>query len=282
MEPTEPRQARSRFLRDAARLTIGLAILLQAGAGQAAAPPPFDRFDLPDAWEARFWSSPNVKNLLKLNPEEVAALVPDQAGIRFCRCPHCDATEADDSLEWSVAQPEILTCRHCEAKLAIERCLGHEKKGDTDEKKKPVPEETVEVRPGVIHHYPYVEVAPETQQYPDERLYLAAHRDHEAREFLSKFALYAAVRHREQPSGRKDPEIARLAAVILVQFARVYPSYSTHFDQPRSPKYFDKADLTPPYRSGYRSARWDWTGSQDVPLNLVVAYALLRGEPSLA
>ena len=42
------------------------------------------------------------------------------------------------------------------------------------------PEDLVEVRTGVIHKYPYHEVEPERQRYPDERLYLAAKRDHEA------------------------------------------------------------------------------------------------------
>ena len=102
------------------------------------------------------------------------------------------------------------------------------------------------------------------------------------REFLAKAALYAAVRHHEQPAGRKDPALARLACVLLLRFAQVYPAYATHFDQPGQPKYFQPADLPPPYRRGYRTAKWDWTASLDVPLNLVIAYALVRDDPALA
>jgi hypothetical protein len=133
----------------------------------------------------------------------------------------------------------------------------------------------------VVHHYPYHAVDPTHQRYPDERLYLAAKIDYEAREFLAKAALYAALKHRDQPPGRTDPALARTACVILLRFAQVYPSYATHYDQPCSSKLFDKADLPPPYRRDYRTAKWDWSGSLDVPLNLVMAHALLRDDPGM-
>ena len=133
-----------------------------------------------------------------------------------------------------------------------------------------------------MHHYPYHLVEPIKQQHGGERLYLEAKRDYEAREYLSKAALYAALRYRRQPPGSQDPTLARFACVILVRFAQVYPAYATHYDQPVSPKFFQRADLAPPYRRHYATAKWDWTGSLNVPLNLVVAYALLRGDPALA
>ena len=83
-------------------------------------------------------------------------------------------------------------------------------------------------------------------------------------------------------AGRMDPALARLAACSLLRFAQVYPTYATHFDQPGQPKFFQPADLPPPYRRGYGTAKWDWTGSLDVPLNLVIAYALIRDDPALA
>jgi hypothetical protein len=293
MEPTAPTTPR----RAASWLPVALTIL--GSTGLAAPPPsadPFARFDLPAAWEARFWISPNAQALLGLSPREVADLVPVQAGIRFCRCPACDAAEADDPLEWSVAAPQALTCRACGATIPTDHPFappskekkpkqdeeGEKKDEKKDEKKKSDPVEAVEVLPGLIHHYPYFEVEPERQRYPEERLYLAAKRDYEAREFLAKAALYAAARHHGQTPGRKDPALAGIAALILVRFAQVYPTYATHYDQPDSPKYFDKANLRPPYRLGYRTAKWDWNGSQDVPLNLVIAYALLRRDPALA
>jgi hypothetical protein len=79
-----------------------------------------------------------------------------QAGVRFCRCPGCDATETDDPLTWSILTPKILTCRRCGLTVP---------NGDiparNDQKK--VPEETVEVLPRVVHHYPYHTVEPEAQ-----------------------------------------------------------------------------------------------------------------------
>src|SRR5262249_13050675 len=71
----------------------------------AAPTDPFARFALPVEWEARFWSSPNAQALFALSPNQVADLVPVQSGVRYCRCPSCDADEADDPLEWSVARP---------------------------------------------------------------------------------------------------------------------------------------------------------------------------------
>lgn len=237
-------------------------------------PDPLSNIDLPDEWEARFWVSPNAWALLALSPIAAAELVPTQAGVRFCRCPACDSEEGDETLAWSVERPRELTCRHCGV------VLPNDKYPAADDKKS-VPEVAVEVLPRVIHRYPYHVVDPERQRYPDERLYLAAKADHEAREFLAKAALYAAVRYHEPPTERKDRALGRLAAVLLVRFAQVYPAYATHYDQPGSPKYFDKADLSPPYRRAYGTGKWDSSGSLDVPLDLVAAYALLRDDPVL-
>lgn len=274
-----PRRPASRGL-----APLGIVVLLwlaaaPAGPARAAdAPGPFDGFTLPPEWEARFWAGRDAAALFKMSPKDVAALVPAQAGVRFCRCPACDAEESSDPLGWSVEKPKQLTCRACGVVVPNEKYPAHDEK----DKDKKIPEDTVEVRPGIIHHYPYHAVEAHRQRYPDERLYLAAKVDYETREFLSKAALYAALRYRSQPAGRKDAALARTACVLLVRFAQVYPDYATHYDQPASPKLFDKADLPPPYRAGYRTARWDWSGSLEVPLNLAVAHALLRHEPAMA
>ena len=195
-------------------------------------------------------------------------MVPVQAGIRFCRCPACDTLEADDSLVWSIAHPKSLTCKRCGITVPNDKIPAHPEKKD-------VPEDKVEVLPRVVHTYPYHEVEAIQRRYPGERLYLSAKRDHETREFLAKATLYAAVRYHEQPLGKKDPKLATIACTLLVRFAQVYPAYSAHYDQPGSPKYFQPANLPPPYRRGYQTGKWDWTASQNVPLNLVIAYALL-------
>lgn len=284
---------------NATRAFVAIAMTLGwAGAGACAAPPeqapsrsapapplphtlhaphttarPFGRFDLPDEWEARHWANPDVQALLALTPQELAALVPTQAGIHFCRCPACDAPESDDPLTWSARTPDRLTCKRCGVIVPDDRFPA------PDDKKK-VPEESVEVLPGIIHKYPYHDVEAEKQRYPGERLYLNARRDDAAREFLARAALYAAVKQSEQAPGQADPRLARLVATLLIRFAQVYPAYATHCDQPLSAKYFDRADLAPPYRSGYSTGKWCWTGSQDIPLNLVIAYDLVRDDPA--
>jgi hypothetical protein len=258
-----------------ALMALVLAIPLGAALGADRRPGtgPFDGFDLPVDWEARFWAEPAVKALRELDAKGLAALVPEQAGFRHCRCPSCDAGEKDDPLSWSAETPDKLTCRRCEATFPNDKVPAK-----VEDK---VPEEVVEILPGKSHHYPYHLVAAEKQRYPDERVYLAAKRDYEAREFLAKAVLYAAVRYHEQPREARDPALAMMASVLLLRFAQVYPSYATHYDQPGQPKYLQKADLPPPYRAGYRTAKWDWTGALDVPLNLVIAYALIRDGPAV-
>ncbi|MHC5544391.1 hypothetical protein ACYOEI_39685, partial [Singulisphaera rosea] len=172
-------------------------------------------------------------------------------------------------------KPAVLTCRHCGVAVPNDQFPAK------DEKDKKVPEDVVDVLPRVTHHYPYHVVEAAKQRYPDERLYLAAKRDYEARQFLSKAALYAAVRYHEAPGGRQDPALARLASVLILRFAQTYPAYATHYDQPESPKVFQQADLPPPYRQGYKTGKWDWTAGLDVPLQLVIAYALIRDTPAL-
>ncbi len=255
-----------------ARRALGviLALAFSAPAIADAAAGPFDQFGLPDAWEAHFWAEPGVKALRAMDPKAVAAMVPVQAGLRHCRCPACGAPEADDPLTWTAEAPEKLACRRCQATFPDDK-FPAKVEGK-------VPEEVVEVLPRVFHHYPYHVVEAEKRLYPDERIYLAAKRDDRAREFLAKAALYAAARHRDHP----DPALSRMACVLLLRFAQVYPAYATHFDQPGHAKHLDRADLAPPYRRSYGTAKWDWSGSLGVPLNLVVAYALVRDDPALA
>ena len=256
------------------RVAFAFALLAVVGSlAYAGDAEPLKNFNLPDEWEAKFWGSPDAVALRQIDPKRLAELVPTQAGLRFCRCPGCDAPETDDPLGWSIRNPKVVTCKRCGASYPDDKVPSK-----IDNK---VPEEPVEVVPGVIHHYPYHVVEVEKQRFDGERLYLAARRDHEAREYLAKAALYAAVRHREQPLGSPDPSLSRVACVLLLRFAQVYPDYALHLDQPGQPKYLEPAHQPPPYRRGYGTAKWDWNGSLDVPLHLAVAYALMRDDPAL-
>ncbi len=270
---SRPRSTRSghRFRRNLSGIVVLVLSLLST---HAFAGDPFAKFDLPDSWEARFWGSPEAVALLEMDSKRLADLVPIQAGFRFCRCPACDSNEADDTLTWSIKKPKVITCKQCNESFPNDKFPAQ-----VDKK---FPEDTIEVVPGRIHHYPYFVVEAEKQRRADERLYLSAKRDYEAREYLAKAALYAAIRYREQPLGRPDPNLARVVCVLVLRFAQVYPDYALHLDQPGQPKFLEPAHQPPPYRRGYGTAKWDWTGSLDVPLNLVIAYALVRDDPEMA
>ena len=95
-----------------------------------------------------------------------------QSGLRFCRCPACGADDRDEPLAWSLDQPKTLKCRRCGVIVPNDKYPA--KAGG-----KEVPEETVEVLPGVLHHYPYHVVEDGKTRFPDERLYLQARIDYE-------------------------------------------------------------------------------------------------------
>ncbi|MBV8310845.1 MAG: hypothetical protein JO344_10700 [Planctomycetaceae bacterium] len=234
-----------------------------------------DKAEIPAAWRTQFWASPSGRALLRIDPKQVADLVPVQSGLRFCRCPACGAEERDEPLLWSLEQPKALKCRRCGVIVPSDK---YPAKANGKE----VPEETVEVLPGVIHHYPYHAVEESKARYPDERLFLQARIDYEARKYLAKAALYAAAESRASPPAAREPRLAVLACAIVLRFAQVYPAYATHFDQPGCPKYIQPARLQPPYRRAYQTGKWEWTGSLEVPINLVMAYALIRDDPAWA
>ena len=262
-------------------LIRGWAVLLVAGgwagsrASEAAPGAWAERFLPPVEWQERFWASADAQALRKLDRKALADLIPAQAGLRYCRCPACGASELADPLAWSIRKPEVVTCQQCQASFPNDSV-------PAKDKDKKVPEEAVEVLPGTIHKYPYHVPDAEAQQIPDERLYLNARRDYEAREYLAKAAFYAASRFHAAPVATRDSEDAAIASVLILRFAQVYPKYALHLDQPGKPKYFEPANQPPPYRRGYMTAKWDWTGSLDVPINLVLAYSLIRDDPALA
>ncbi len=202
-------------------------------------------------------------------------MVPVQSGLRFCRCPACGADDRNEPLLWSLEQPKTVKCRRCGVIVPNDKYPA--KAGG-----KEVPEETVEVLPGVIHRYPYHAVEEGKTRYPDERIFLQARIDYEARKYLAKAALYAAASAQARPPRVRDQRMAALACVIILRFAQVYPAYATHYDQPGRPRFIQPARLQPPYRRAYQTGKWEWSGSLEVPMNLVMAYALIRDDPAWA
>lgn len=251
-------------------LATALALTLLAPAVAAHAEPPLGPVRLPKEWQDTFWATPQAQALLKLAPKDAAALVPVQAGLRHCGCPACGLDERTDPLSWTIEKPEVVTCRKCKKEFP-----GPGFPAVPPGQLKPL-SDNVEVLPGVWHIYPYHLAENEKAHYPDERLYLAAKRDYEARAYLSKAALYAAVRWYEEEPAKRDPKLAQLAAALILRFAQVYPAYAMHTDQPGRAKYIQPARVPPPYRHAFQTAKWEWNGSLETPMNLVLAYNLVR------
>lgn len=254
-----------------------LIVWLTLATGVVAASPasndPLRDFRLPEAAQSAFWNSPSAKAARKLPLKDLAALVPTQAGLKFCRCPKCDVEDYGASLTWSAEAPKVIKCQRCSTTFPNDTFPGK-----VDGK---LPSETIEVRKGVAHTYPYHLVDPLKQRYPEERLYLEAKRDYEAREFLAKLALYAAIKNRDAKGPEHDPWLAKAATTLILRLAQVYPDYALHFDQPGQPKQFEPAFRPPPYRRAYHTAKWDWSGSQEVSIQLAIAYQLLRDDPAM-
>jgi hypothetical protein len=280
---TPPASRPPRFRRPAALVVAGLAVLAAtpradsgeptpAPAGLAARPSVLGPVELPREWQDQFWKSSSAQALLKLTPKQIADLVPVQSGLRFCRCPACGAAEREDPLAWDVEKPTVVTCRACKGSFPNDSFPAKVNNA--------IPEEKVEVLPGVWHSYPYHAVVAEKAAYPDERLYINARRDYEARAYLAKAALYAAVASREPDPAKRDARMAPIACTLILRFAQVYPSYAIHFDQPDALKHLQPAGTAPPYRRGYQTGKWEWNGSLEVPMNLVMAYSLVRDDPA--
>ena len=73
-----------------------------------------------------------------------------------------------------------------------------------------------------------------------------------------------------------------MACVLLLRFAQVYPDlrHSTS-TSPASPSSSSRPTCPRLTVAATGRRKWDWTASLDVPLNLVIAYALVRDDPAM-
>ncbi len=220
-----------------------------------------------------FEESPDLQVILEMEPTALRDLIPSQAGLHYVRCPVCSEVDGWETFQWSLQESEIITCQECQTKFPNETI--------PLKIKNVVPMDSITVRPGIVHHYPYHTMTGIDARYPGERLYLDAKRDQLKQRFFSQFALFAAVSYRNQPPEDRDPNLALRAAIILLRFAQVYPDYSVHYDQPNRPKFFQTADLLPPYRQNFGSAKWRHSAALNVPIELLITYLILRSDPSI-
>lgn len=227
---------------------------------------PFDSFALSEAEVERFWNSPEGRVFDRLTPQALADLVPTQGGFRGCACPACRAGERQEPLTWNPEIPDRLTCRSC----------GRVFPNDTVPAKVDgrVPEEVVQLPsvPGTFHRYPY-------HRWFDEatgqtiRLYFQALIDDSTSRYLTTAALHGAFRGVRRPEHPQASAGARKAAVLLARFAEVVPQYVPRLDLPDQPKLFG------PTAGIGGFGRWRGRAWEEIPEELIFAYALLRHHP---
>ncbi|MCA9133366.1 MAG: heparinase II/III family protein, partial [Planctomycetales bacterium] len=195
----------------------------------------------------------------ELSEEALRAMVPQQSGLQYVDCPNCTAGNQERQLSWDPAEPNKVTCDYC----------GH---GYPSEKYPMSESLTVHNPRGELVSFPYWENA---EGY---RHFFQARRDDEVRKYLASRTsdlakLYVAT---------QDKAHARRAAVILDQFAQVFPGWCYHFDYPFRQKEIYDGDVSPDqFLAGYRTARWTWWAYSDIPQPLVEAFDWVRDSGAL-
>ncbi|AGA27717.1 heparinase II/III domain-containing protein [Singulisphaera acidiphila] len=195
-----------------------------------------------------------------LDESALVKLVPRQSGLNFVGCPNCDQGRQENQLDWSPEQIDEVSCRYCKhrypsAQYPMNKAV------------------TVRNPRGEPQRYPYWENA---QGY---RYFFAAKRDDQMREYLAARARDLALL--SVATGEKAH--ARRAALLLDQFAQVFPGWCYHYDYPFRQKEIDDGNVPPAqFRRGYRTARWTWWAYSDIPTQLVETYDWIRPSGVLA
>ena len=196
-----------------------------------------------------------VAALMALDEAALVALVPTQSGIYFTDCPNCDGGAQDHAnWEWSLERPTAVRCRDCG-----EVYPGNARYPETGETRVEAPQGE--------HRYPYYERA------DGYRIYLRAHADYLAREYLTRHCQTLAELYRLTG----EEAYARRAALLLGRFAEVFPGYACKFDYPFRQKLFTPWHTPTIEGIGpYRVSKWTWWAYMDVSTGLLAAYESLR------
>lgn len=157
-----------------------------------------------------------------LDESALVKLVPRQSGLNFVGCPNCDQGRQENQLDWSPEQIDEVSCRYCKhrypsAQYPMNKAV------------------TVRNPRGEPQRYPYWENA---QGY---RYFFAAKRDDQMREYLAARARDLALL--SVATGEKAH--ARRAALLLDQFAQVFPGWCYHYDYPFRQKEIDDGNVPP-------------------------------------
>ncbi len=215
-------------------------------------PPPVTAKDVPRLIEATAF-------VRSLDEAALRRLVPMQSGLRYVGCPNCNAGRQENQLEWSTERPGEVYCRFCSHRYPSSKYPMNA---------------AVEVRNprGETQRYPYWADA------SGYRYFFAARRDDLVRVHLANAARDLALLY----VATGDRSYAARAAVLLDQFARVFPGWSYHYDFPFRQKEIYDGDVPPAkFRPNYRTSRWHWWAYRDVPIVLVEAYDWIRASGAL-
>ena len=191
---------------------------------------------------------------MEMDEAALRDLVPLQSGLHYVDCPNCNQGRQENQLIWSIDSPNEVFCQFCRHRFPSE--------------KYPMKEKVTVVSPlGNTVDFPY---------WSDEKGYrhfFQSKRDDEVRKYLAEqakdlSALYVAT---------DDKKYARRAAIILDRFAELFPNWCFHYDYPFQQKEIYEGKVTADrFRSGFRTARWNWWAYSDIPTPLIQAYDRIR------
>jgi len=188
--------------------------------------------------------------LLEMSDEELAALVPERNGFRFCDCPNCEMGTQQGQLVWAgLEAPDKVKCKFCGMVFPNEQY--------------PEDKTITALNPrGETVTYHYYENEDGTHFFSGRARYDAKHWLGRRAYELARLAYIS-----------KDPAHERKAIVLLDAFAQKYPGWCVMYDLTRGDsKPLDSHPEKPhPYWGGIWS-RWHYG---DVPTDLVRAYDLV-------
>ncbi len=198
----------------------------------------------------------SVAPLLRLSIADLRELVPENAGIEWIDCPHCDGGARKYRIfEWQMGMGDTVRCRYCGMVFPNPQY--------------PNNRERVIIAPsGARQVYRYYEDAKGEHHY------------FEAHAWVKRWDLLRDAPHRLASIyyHTGDLNYADRAAVILGRFAQVFPDYAVRFDDSSSNVVFFPADQKWPYAGlePYRGGKWRWWGYETIPVEMALAYDLLQ------
>ena len=203
----------------------------------------------------------NVENLrtdlqpvLRLSDDELRALIPERAGLRFVGCPNCTAGTQENQLSWTIEHPHEVYCQHCNLRYPNDTYPDDQVLSVTNAL-------------GQLQEYPFWDDADGYHHFFQAKGWYVARLYFEDTA-LKLARLYAAT---------GDVDYARRAGLILQRFTEVYPGYLVHYDYPFRQKILWPANVRFPYPvPDFRAAKWSWWAYMDISEDLLRAYELVR------